>query len=282
MRIEHYKLLGTRQDPKSQAPLSLEAHSAAAADRPEISISVSGVEYCARKQKENERTCSRGWKTCPGPEPGCPTEQLRPERGLEEVKGLTGRALQEEAKSPEGGTLREGRRGRCGWHGGAGPARVGGGCGRAPTLLLASARVDSSGFPGQETQARARHSLCRKDSALPRCLGAAWTPRTQDAERVGVAVAGVPQVTGEAELLSMYLLASCTSSLGRCQFQSVAHFLIGLFTVVFFFFLFFPSFYLEAGEWALEATFRRSQGPLSEGRGLAVTGSLQSFAQILT
>lgn len=125
---------------------------------------------------------------------------------------------------------------------------------------------------------------CRKDSALPRCLGAARTPRTQDAERVGVAVAGVPQVTGEAELLSMYLLASCTSSLGRCQFQSVAHFLIGLFTVVFFFFffLFFPSFYLEAGEWALEATFRRSQGPLSKGRGLAVTGSLQSFAQILT
>lgn len=103
------------------------------------------------------------------------------------------------------------------------------------------------------------------------------TPRTRDAERVGVAVAGVPQVTGEAELLSMYLLARCTSSLGRCQFQSVAHFLIGLFTVVFFFFLFFPSFYLEAGEWALEATFRRSQGPLSEGRGLAVTGSFPKF-----
>lgn len=189
MRIEHYKLLGTRQDPKSQAPLSLEAHSAAAADRPEISISVSGVEYCARKQKENERTCSRGWKTCPGPEPGCPTEQLRPERGLEEVKGLTGRALQEEAESPEGGTLREGRRGRCGRHGGAGPARVGGGCGRAPTLLLASARVDSSGFPGQETQARARHSLCRKDSALPCCLGAARTPRT-DAEDAGRGAGG--------------------------------------------------------------------------------------------
>lgn len=52
---------------------------------------------------------------------------------------------------------------------------------------------------------------------------------------MGVAMAGTSLATTEAEHRSTYLVLSCTSSLGKCRFQSFAHFSIGLFAVFFFF-----------------------------------------------